>query len=400
MIVAPLRCNLVRTRHSAVNNGFAMRAHVGADQSAGFLNNRRLTVVAVLALALAGMSCSGGGHGQSQPGGGVPPGIPVKVEIAQDAPVSDTTEYVATLKSRESAVIMPEVEGTITQIYVHSGDHVSAGEPLVQIDPRKQQATVSSQEEARKAQEANVEFAQQQYDRTVGLYKAGVVSKQDMDQAKMALDTARAQLDSLAAQVTQQQVQLHYYKVVAPRAGIVGDVPVRVGDRVVTSTVLTTVDQPGPLEAYIYVPVERSTQVRMNMPVQIVDANDKVLAQSRVTFISPEVDSTTQSVLVKATISNNRDRLRTSQFIRAQMVWGQRQAPRIPVLSVSTIGGQYFAFIAENESGKIVARQKLVHLGEMVGNDYVVLDGIKPGDKVIVSGTQFLTDGAPVMPQA
>jgi RND family efflux transporter MFP subunit len=322
------------------------------------------------------------------------------VEIAQAAPVSDTTEYVATLKSRESAVIMPEVEGTITQIYVHSGDHVSAGEPLVQIDPRKQQATVSSQEEARKAQEANVEFAQQQYDRSIGLYKAGVVSKQDLDQAKMALDTARAQLDSLAAQVTQQQVQLHYYKVVAPRAGIVGDVPVRVGDRVTTSTLLTTVDQPGPLEAYVYVPVERSTEVRMNMPVEIVDANDKVLAQSRVTFISPEVDTTTQSVLVKATISNSRDRLRTSQFIRAQVVWGQRQAPRIPVLSVSTIGGQYFAFIAENENGKIVARQKLLHLGAMVGNNYVVLDGIKPGDKVIVSGTQFLTDGAPVMPQA
>ena len=319
--------------------------------------------------------------------------------MAQIAPINDTTEYVATLKSRESAAIMPEVEGTITQIYVHSGDHVSAGAPLVQVDPRKQQATVSSQEEARRAQQANVEFAQQQYDRSVGLYKAGVVSKQDLDQAKMALDSARAQLESLGAQVTEQQVQLHYYKVLAPRSGIVGDVPVRVGDRVVTSSVLTTVDQPGPLEAYVYVPVERSTEIKMNMPVEIVDSNHKVLAHSRVTFISPAVDSTTQSVLVKATVSNSRDRLRNSQFIRAQVVWGQRQAPRIPVLSVSTIGGQYFAFIAENENGKIVARQKLLHLGEMVGNDYVVLDGIKPGDKVIVSGTQFLTDGASVMPQ-
>jgi RND family efflux transporter MFP subunit len=381
-----------------VYNGFAMRAHLHSGLSAGFLSNRGIRLILSACLALAGTSCSDGGEGQSH--GGTPPGVPVKVEIAQAAPINDTTEYVATLKSRESAVVMPEVEGTITQIYVHSGDQVSAGAPLVQIDPRKQQATVSSQEEARKAQQANVEFAQQQYDRTVGLYTAGVVSKQDLDQAKMALDSARAQLESLDAQVTQQQVQLRYYKVVAPRAGIVGDVPVRVGDRVITSTVLTTIDQPGVLEAYVYIPVERSTEIKMNMPVEIVDANHKVLAQSRVTFISPQVDSTTQSVLVKATISNRRDRLRTSQFIRAQVVWGQRQAPRIPVLSVSTIGGQYFAFIAENENGKIVARQKLLHLGEMVGNDYVVLDGIKPGDKVIVSGTQFLTDGASVMPQA
>ncbi len=295
---------------------------------------------------------------------------------------------------------MPEVEGRITQIYVHSGDRVAAGTPLMQIDPSKQEATVSSQEQMHAAQQANVAFAQQQYDRVSGLYKAGVVSKQDLDQAQTALDTARAQLQSLEAQVTQQRVQLHYYKVVAPRTGIVGDVPVRVGDRIITSTRLTTVDQPGALEAYVYVPIERSTQLKLNMPVQIVDASEKVLAQSRITFISPEVDTSTQSVLVKATISNNRDLLRNSQFIRARVVWGTRQSPLVPVLSVSTIGGQYFAFVAENQNGKIVARQKLLRIGQMIGNDYVVLDGIKPGDKVIVSGTQFLVDGAPVLPQA
>ena len=359
-----------------------------------------LLFLMALLLLVSAASCSGGGEEQAQPGAGAPPGVPVTVQIVQAVPVSETTEYVATLKSRDSAVVMPEVEGRITQIYVHSGDRVAAGTPLMQIDASKQEATVSSQEQMHAAQQANVALAQQQYDRASGLYKAGVVSKQDLDQAQTALDTARAQLQSLEAQVTQQRVQLHYYKVVTPRTGIVGDVPVRVGDRVITSTPLTTVDQPGALEAYVYVPIERSTQLKLNMPVQIVDASEKVLAQSRITFISPEVDTSTQSVLVKATISNSRDLLRNSQFIRARVVWGMRQSPLVPVLSVSTIGGQYFAFIAENQNGKIVARQKLLRIGQMIGNDYVVLDGIKPGDKVIVSGTQFLVDGAPVLPQA
>lgn len=354
-------------------------------------------LAATLLLLLATCACSSGGRGQAPPSGG---GIPVKVQIAEAAPVNETSEYVATLKSRDSAVIMPEVEGQITDIYVHSGDHVAAGAPLMQIDPRKQEATLSSQEQMRTAQQANVALAQQQFDRINGLYKAGVVSKQDLDQAQATLETAKAQFQSLDAQVKQQQVQLHYYKVVSPRDGIVGDIPVRVGDRVVTSTLLTTVDQPGALEAYVYIPVERSAQLKMDMPVQIVDATGNVLAQSRITFISPQVDTSTQSVLVKATISNNRERLRTSQFIRARVVWGERQAPRIPVLSVITLGGQYFAFVAQNENGKIIARQKILRLGQMIGNDYVVLDGIKAGDKVIVSGTQFLTDGAPVMPQA
>ncbi len=375
-----------------------MRLHGTKPLSAG----QRALLAAALVLLLVASACSGGGQGQTAAGapGGAGPGIPVKVQVAQAAPINETTEYVATLKSRDSAVVMPEVEGQITQIYVHSGDHVAAGAPLMQIDPRKQEATLSSQEQMRDAQQANVALAQQTFDRTNGLYKAGVVSKQDLDQAQAALNTAKAQLQSLDAQVKQQQVQLHYFKVVAPREGIVGDIPVRVGDRVVTSTLLTTVDQPGALEAYVYVPVERSTQLKMGMPVDIVDATGKVIAQSRITFISPQVDNSTQSILVKATIANSRDRLRTSQFIRARVVWGERQAPRVPVLSVITLGGQHFVFVAQSENGKIVARQKMLHVGEMIGNDYVVLDGVNAGDKVIVSGTQFLTDGAPVMPQA
>lgn len=372
-----------------------MSLHGTMSSSAG----QRASLAATLLVSLVGAGCSGGGQGQTAPGGGAPPGIPVKVQVAQASPINETTEYVATLKSRDSAVVMPEVEGQIIQIYVHSGDHVAAGAPLMQIDPRKQEATVSSQEQMREAQQANVALAQQTFERTNGLYKAGVVSKQDLDQAQAALDTAKAQLQSLDAQVKQQQVQLHYFKVVAPREGIVGDIPVRVGDRVVTSTLLTTVDQPGALEAYVYVPVERSTQLKMGMPVDIVDATGKVIAQSRITFISPQVDNSTQSILVKATIANSRDRLRTSQFIRARVVWGERQAPRVPVLSVITLGGQHFVFVAQTENGKIVARQKMLHVGEMIGNDYVVLDGINAGDKVIVSGTQFLTDGAAVMPQ-
>jgi RND family efflux transporter MFP subunit len=327
------------------------------------------------------------------------PSIPVKIEVARSVPLSDTTEYVAMLKSRDSAILMPQVEGQITEIRVHSGDRVSPGAVMMQIDPTKQQATVNSQEHNRTAQEANLKWAQSQYERTSGLYAAGVVSRQDLDQSKSALDNAQAQVRALDAQVQEQQVQLRYYRVTAPTSGIVGDIPVRVGDRVTTTTMLTTVDKPGSLEAYIYVPVEKSPQLKPDMPVQIVDATGNVLADSRISFLSPQVDNTTQTVLVKARIANNEDKLRNLQFIRARVIWGMRQGPVVPVLAVSRIGGQYFAFVAEDQNGKLVAHQKPLRIGEMVGNDYVVLEGIKPGDKVIVSGTQFLVDGAPVAPQ-
>jgi RND family efflux transporter MFP subunit len=322
------------------------------------------------------------------------------VQTAAAQQVDDTTEYVATLKSRDSAVVMPQVEGIITQIFVHSGESVASGAPMMQIDPAKQQATLKSQESATAAQVAQVKWAQQNYDRVSGLADAGVVSKQDLDQARATLDAANAQLQSLGAQVNEQQVQLHYYQVVAPRAGVVGDVPVRVGDRVVTTTVLTTVDRPGSLEAYIYVPIEKSGQLKMNLPVQIVDGSGNLLASSRVTFISPQVDNSTQTVLVKAQIANANDSLRTAQFIRARVVWGSEQKPMVPVIAVSRIGGVYFAFVAEpDQKGGYVVHQKPLQVGQIIGNNYVVLDGVKPGDKVVISGTQFLIDGIPVIPQ-
>ena len=355
----------------------------------------------LIAVGASGMmlACSSNGPQNAHADG--PAGMPVKVQEALATPVNDATEYVATLKSRDSAVIMPQVEGQVTAVNVHSGEAVEAGAPLMEIDPLKQQATVKSQESSRAAQQANLNWTRQQYERAQGLYSAGVVSKQDLDQAKSAMDAAQAQMDSLDAQVREQEVQLHYYKVVAPWAGIVGDIPVRVGDRVQVTTQLTTVDKPGSLEIYVYVPIEHSSQLKMNLPVQVLNGDGKVVADSRISFISPEVDNTTQTVLVKARIANSNDALRQSQFIRARIVWGVHQNPQVPILAVSRLAGQYFAFVAEPQTGgSYVARQRPLKIGQTVGNDYEVQDGIKPGDKVIVSGTQFLLDGAPVVPHS
>lgn len=347
---------------------------------------------ALLALAAGGPGC----RGDAAPQG--PPGMPVKIQVARAVPIDDSSEYVATLRSRGSAAIMPQVEGHITRIFVRAGARVAEGEPLVQIDPAKQQATVKTQQDTRAARMASLQFARQQFERIKGLHASGIASQHDLDQAKTALDAAEAEVRSVEAQVRQQQEELRYYRVSAPAAGVVGDIPVRVGDRVTVSTLLTTIESPGVLEAYVSVPVERAPELKLGMPVRIVDGAGAVVAESRVTFISPQVDDQTQTVLVKAGIED-RGALRPAQFIRARVVWGTRSGPVVPVLAVSRISGQHFAFVAEPDKGGLVARQRPVKVGEIVGNDYVVLEGIKEGDRVIVSGTQFLRDGAPVTPQ-
>jgi RND family efflux transporter MFP subunit len=350
------------------------------------------------ALAVSALAAACAGSKGAAPQG--PPPVPVKMEVARALAIEDATEYVATIKSLDSTVVMPQVEGTVTRIFVRSGDRVTPGTPLVEIDPAKQTATVKSLEDSRAAKVAALDYAKQQFERVSRLSSEGVASRQDLDQARTALDSAQAELKALEAQVTEQQVQLHYHSVTAPRNGIVGDIPVRVGDRVTVSTRLTTVDRPGSFEAYVSVPVERSPGLRVGMPVKIVDAVGGVLAESRVTFVSPRVDDQTQTVLVKSRIEGEEGRLRTEQLVRARIIWGTHEGPVVPVLAVARLSGQYFAFVAEEEKGSLIARQRPIKVGEIVGNDYVVLDGIKAGDKVIVSGTQVLVDGAPVVPQA
>ena len=357
---------------------------------------RPLTLPAVglclMAVAL-GAACRGG-SAQNQG----PPPMPVKMVVAKAVPIDDTSDFVATLRSRDSAAIMPQVEGQVTRIFVTSGDRVARGTPLVQIDPAKQQATVRSQEDTRAAREASLALARQQYERASALHAEGIASQADLDQARAALESAQAELQAVGAQVREQQEELRYYRVEAPTSGIVGDIPVRVGDRVTVSTLLTTVDRAGGLEAYVSVPVERAPQLRMGMPVRILDGTGAVVAESRVTFISPQTDPQSQTVLVKAGIDDE-GTLRPAQFIRARMVWGTREGPLVPILAVSRMTGLYFAFVAEGKDGALVAKQRPIKVGEIVGNDYAVLEGIRPGDRVIVSGTQFLRDGAPVSPQ-
>jgi RND family efflux transporter MFP subunit len=118
-----------------------------------------------------------------------------------------------------------------------------------------------------------------------------------------------------------------------------------------------------------------------------------------VDFISPHVDDQTQSILVKGQVRNPDGRLRALQYVRARLVWKTQQGLVVPVTAVLRINGQFFAFVAEDAGGKLVAKQRAIKVGPIVGDNYVVLDGIKPGERVVTSGAQKLMEGAPIQAQ-
>ena len=156
-------------------------------------------------------------------------------------------------------------------------------------------------------------------------------------------------------------------------------------------------------------PVERARELKIGLPIRILSSDGQQrLASSTITFISPHVDDQTQSVLVKGTVRNGDGALRGSQFVRANIVWKTTEGLVIPVTAVLRLNGQFFAFVAEEAKDApagaggpaLVARQRAIKVGSIVGDNYAVLDGIKPNERVVVSGAQKLADGAPIMPQA
>ncbi len=375
-----------------------------------------------------------------------PPPAAVKLATVQAGGIEDSSEFIASLESRHSVKLQPRIQGQVTQIFVRPGSDIPEGAAILQIDPKQQQASVNSVSAAgegaksqlanaraqltsleaeRLSNEADVKLNQQEYQRYSNLADQGAVARQISDQylnkrdvAKATLratigkiqaqqatiDQAQKSIQQAQANTNQQQVQLQYYRITAPFRGTVGEIPVKVGDFVNTSTQLTSITENQPLEVNISVPIERGTQLRKGMLVEVLDGQGRSLGTSKVFFIAPNVNNNNQSILIKALYDNSKGQLRADQFVQARVIWNQRVGVLIPTTAVAPVAGENFVYVMQTKQSpdgksQLVARQKRVKLGTIKGNSYQVLEGLQPGEKIIVSGLLNLRDGAPVNPQ-
>jgi len=368
--------------------------------------------------------------------------IPVQLAGVTKADLDDTSEYIARLESRQSVSLQPQVSGQISEIFVQAGDRVSAGTPILQIDALQQQAVVSSAnaaiasaradvESARanlsslRAQRvsalANLQFSQTEYDRYVQLTQAGATSRQLLDQFANNLRNAKANLEAIDAQISAQQaaiaraqtgveqsiaraveqeLQLQYFTITAPIAGVVGDFPVKVGDYVNPSSILTNITDNRELEVEIAIPVEKAPQLRRGLPVELTNSEGKSMVKGSISFIADSINEQKQTVLTKATFRNSKA-LRVGQFINARVIWGTKpNALLVPITAISRLAGQNFVFVAQARTleGKeqLFAVQKPVQLGRIVGNEQEIISGLEPSDRIITSGILSLRDGVPI----
>jgi RND family efflux transporter MFP subunit len=325
--------------------------------------------------------------------------LPVDILVLSEKPVRDTSEYLAMLSSRSSVALYAQVVGRVSAILVKPGDRVKAGATLVQIDPSQQQANLDQLVAAKKLREANLRFAAERQKRAVVAVGEGIMSRQDFEQAQTEHEAAAADVNAAEAQIKAQSSQLTFFRIAAPFAGVVGDIPVKLGDLVTTGTKVTTVDQNAMLEAYVDVPVERARDLTPDSTVELLDGHGGVVGSSRVTFVADQANAETQSILIKGAFPNETS-LRAAQLVRARVVWSTRPGLRLPTTAVVRQSGQPFAYLATADGAGLVAKQRAVTLGAIDGNDFIVMGGLAAGDRVIVSMVQKLHDGAPVAPKS
>jgi len=369
------------------------------------------------------------------------PAMPVQLQTVSEKTLDDASTFVATLKSRKSVNLKPQVEGRLLEINARSGDLVAAGKPLMILDKSKQEtlventdaaiesafaeeknaeATLKSLKASRLTKVANLQFAETQFKRYKALLEDGAVSAESKDEKGNNLSICRAELEAVDAQISAQEAQvsraaklisqakaakheqleqLKYYTVRAPFAGMIGDVPVRIGDYVTTDTTLTTVDQTKPLEVYVNVPTSVSSKLRIGLLTDIVDDTGKTIEAAKIFFISSQVDPNQQTVLVKAELPNATGKLRSGQTANSRIIWGHVNAVTIPVTAVSRFSGQEFVFVAKKgNDGKLTASQRSVKLGPIKDNEYQVISGVSAGDQIVTSGILNLADGSPISP--
>lgn len=406
-----------------------------------------------------------GGSGNSGMQG--PPAFPVKVERLQEESLENSSEYVGTLDAQSGVSLQPEANGRVVQIFVSSGDRVAAGDPIVQLSPDRSQAdynaalaSVSAARSSRDSAQAQLRAArarqaeliadlqlqENDYARTATLVEKGALAQEQLDEVvrdravaesalnsaiqeiqalESSLNGANATLDQSNANANAVQQDLFDKTVTAPIDGIVGDIPIKLGDYVTAGSQLATITQNQDLDLEIAVPINESSRLRTGLPVELsLFGSDEIIASGNIRFVSPTTDAGTQTILAKARFSTPKQQIQDNQRLEVRVVWDERPGILIPTTAVSRLGGQTFVFVpgepeppAEGEGPPqgapagpppgqadgpppTVAKLQPVKLGELQGNEYQVLEGLNPGDAVITSGLLNLRDGVPIEPQS
>ena len=347
-----------------------------------------------------------------------PPDVEVVEVMQKDVPI--WKEWIGTLDGLWNAQIRPQVTGYLLRQTYKDGAFVKKDQLLFEIDPRTFQAAVdqykgqlANAEGLLASAQANQVKTQNDVNRYAPLAKEQAIPQQDLDTAiqvnlgaKAQVDAAKAQIEAAKGQLASAQLNLGFTRVLSLIDGVAGIAQAQIGDLVTPSTLLTTVSTVDPIK--IYFPVsereyldyvkEHPDEDKRHLRLQLILANGLVYPhEGQTTLVDRQVDVKTGTLRVQGLFPNPGNVLRPGQYARVRTIIATRRgALVVPQKAVSELQGNYQVAVVGSDN-KVQIRP--VKVGEQVGTEWIIEQGLKPGERVVAEGVQKVRGGLTVNPK-
>ena len=339
----------------------------------------------------------------------VPPTVQVVDVIQQDVPIY--SEWVAQLNGDVNAQITPKVQGYVLRQNYKEGSFVKKGDLLFEIDPRPFEAALDQAKADLAMAQANLSRAETDVARDTPLVQQSAVPQKQLDNDLAAQAAGKAQVAAGNAMVDQAKLNLAWTKVFSPVDGIAGIANAQVGDLVGTTSKMTTISTINPIRAYfnvsetVYLRFARDiaaalsgTKTTPPVSVEYIQANSEPFPEKgRMILVNREIASGTGTIQIAAAFPNPGGILRPGGFGTVRFITDtQKGALLVPQRSVIEVQTDYQVVVV-GQDNKVSFRP--VKVGDRVGQNWIIKEGVKPGDKIVTEGFMKLREGMPVNPK-
>ncbi len=332
-----------------------------------------------------------------------PPAVPVTVSPAVTKTVPMQVQAVGRVLPYATVSVKSRVDGLVTAVHFKDGQFVKAGQLLFSLDRTPYEAQLQQAQANRAKDQAQLENARKQVERNAAVVAKGYVSKEQYDQAVANAAALAATVKADEAAIETAQLQVQYCSIVAPITGRAGAVQVDVGNLVKANdpaSVLVVINQVQPIYASFYVPENTLPEIRQYMasgPLAaevIVPGHENTPVQGQLTFLSNTVNMSSGTIELRATFANENLWLWPGQY--ANVVLTLTTLPNavvVPSQAVQTGQKGQYVYVVRPD---MTAEYRPVTMGQTVGNETVIAQGVRPGENVVTDGQLRLSDGAHV----
>lgn len=332
-----------------------------------------------------------------------PPDVEVAQVIQQDVPVY--SEWVAQLNGDTNAQIVPKVQGYLLKQNYKEGFPVRKGDLLFEIDPRPSEAALNQAEAELAGSKADLSRTETDVVRDTPLAAQNAIPQKQLDNDIAAQSAAKAHVEAAKAMVDQAKLNLEWTKVYSPIDGIAGVATAQVGDLVGTATKMTTISKVDPIRAYFSISENAYLQAAQRIAsvlqggknaapaaVEFIQANEQPYpSKGRIILVNREVSSQTGTIQLAAEFPNPEATLRPGGFGRVRIKTSDHKgALLVPQPAVIEVQSAYQVVVISPEN-KVSFRP--VKVGDRVGNNWIITDGLQPGEKVVTQGFMKVKDG-------